>query len=172
MAYAALQAPLHLSSITADAGAKPCEAILTAVGPHLAGPASMPDVHFATTASPAGPPRSFRRVAGARLSYSGGRGVIETEHAEELRAALIVLDCPFLVEQGRVGLDGCRLDVADRTSALPAAPRSWWSRRMHRTQLPRHALAFSYTTTYDTAEVESLLPPAPRDDLRRRPSWV
>ncbi|MCA9621437.1 MAG: hypothetical protein KC731_20590 [Myxococcales bacterium] len=122
-------------------------------------------------AKASGRPLLLHRLRGARLSYSGGRGVIETPEAEALRATLADLDAPFVVEQGRLGLEGCRLDPPERESFAPT--RGWLTRRMSRTRLPRNAVAFSYTGIYDTAEVETLRPPPPQAEGRgQRSSWL
>lgn len=106
---------------------------------------------------------SVATLEDARLHFSGGRAVIETGDAGELRRFLSALPGPFLAEQGRVGLEGCRLDGRRRSGTLR---RVRGNATMPPTPLPAHVVAFAYARTYDTALADTLLPPAPTSPLR------
>ena len=96
------------------------------------------------------------RLADGQLFYSGGRAVIEGKAAETLRGVVKRLRGPFVVESGRVGLADCRL-VHERSSRADA-----FSRAMPPLRLSRPTLSFTYASTYDPDEMDSLRPPAQR----------
>ena len=108
---------------------------------------------------------SVATLEGARLHFSGGRAVIETADAGELRRFLDALPGPFLAEQGRVGLEECRLDGRRRSGTVR---RVRGNATMPPTPLPAHVVAFSYSRTYDSAQADPLLPPRP--DVPWRPN--
>jgi len=92
----------------------------------------------------------------ARLHFSGGRAVIETARAGEVRRLLRSLPRGFVVEHGRAGLEGCR---ADRRHSSGVQPRITVTSKMPPTPLPDDVVAFSYSGTYDTAHAETIPPP-------------
>lgn len=95
------------------------------------------------------------RLSDAQLYYSGGRGVVEGRAAEALRALAERLGKPFVLESGRVGLADCRLVAKPR----PPAHADGVTFRMPNVRLSRPALSFTYASTYDPDEMDSLRPP-------------
>ncbi|HHH29119.1 MAG TPA: hypothetical protein ENK57_12350 [Polyangiaceae bacterium] len=107
--------------------------------------------------SPLGRYVSLATLEGSRLHFSGGRAVIETPDAAALRRFLASIPGPFLAEQGRVGLEGCRLDGRRRSGTMR---RVRGNATMPPTPLPEHVVSFAYERTYDTAQSDTLLPPS------------